>query len=426
MFEIKGQYNSAKIFTDFGVEQEAYSQIQEFTNNAAFIGSHIAVMPDVHAGKGVPIGFTATPTDKTIPNVIGVDIGCGVLGHPVFISEEDFRKKADLFDAMVRQAIPMGLTVRSTPYPKRKMKEAGQSYLHYMFYEWYGRMEEAAEDTNQDFGYVVNSLGTLGGGNHFIEIDKDKDGKLWLVVHTGSRNFGLKVANFHQKKAYDNLTKKDVSGMVEEIKRTKKGKEIEEAIIALKKEAVLSVPRHLAYLDGKDRVTYLNHAFVAQNFAAVNRRIIIAEMLSFFGEKFDEKEVYESVHNYIDQPHGITRKGAISANKDEPVLIPLTMKAGIILGKGKGNKDWNYSAPHGAGRKMSRTKAKSELKLEDYKEEMKESGIWTSSVSAETLDEAPGAYKDPKEIIDSIGETVDVEQILTPIYNLKAGEKEEN
>jgi RNA-splicing ligase RtcB len=384
-------------------------------------------MPDVHAGKGVPIGFTATLTDKIIPNVIGVDIGCGVLAHPMHISEDDFRKKAGIFDAFVRSAIPLGLNVRQSPYPRKKMADLCRMYFGYKFYEWYGALEEIAKATEQNYDYVLCSLGTLGGGNHFIEIDKEENGNLWLVVHSGSRNFGLKIANFHQKKAYDTLTKRDVSGMVEEIKRTKKGKEIEEAIKALKKEAILSVPRHLAYLEGDNAKLYLEHMKIAQEFAGVNRRIMMSVMLSFFDVGFDEAYNYESVHNYIDLTHyRMIRKGAIAAKVLQPVLIPLTMKAGIILGKGKGNKEWNYSAPHGAGRKMSRTKAKAELKLEDYRKEMNESGIWTSSVSQNTLDEAPGAYKDPKEIIDSIAETVDIEQILTPVYNLKAGEEEDH
>jgi RNA-splicing ligase RtcB len=342
----------------------------------------------------------------------------------MYISEETFRKKADLFDAHVRCTIPAGLNVRQSPYAAKEIADVCHMYFSHRFKEWWNSLDEVCKITEQDYGYVRDSLGTLGGGNHFIEIDKEENGNLWLVVHSGSRNFGLKIANFHQKKAYDTLTKRDVSGMIEEIKRTRKGKEIEEAIKALKKDAVLSVPRHLAHLEGDAANLYLEHMGVAQAFAGVNRRLMMAEMLSFFNVEFDEAYIYESVHNYIDLTHHqVIRKGAISARALEPVLIPLTMKAGIILGKGKGNEEWNYSAPHGAGRKMSRRKAKEELKLEDYQKEMTDSGVWTSSVSEDTLDEAPGAYKDPKEIIDALKDTVHIEQILKPVYNFKAGKE---
>lgn len=424
MFEIVGKYNKARVYTDTGIEAEAYAQIQEFTNCAAFIGSNIAIMPGVHAGKGVPIGFTATVTDKIIPNVTGVDVGCGVLAYPLPISEVDLRKKADIFDAYIRGVIPMGFNVRQTPFPRKEMADLCRMYFYYKFYYWYCAIEEVAIITGQKLSYVMNSLGTLGGGNHFIEVDKEENGKLWLVIHTGSRNFGLKMANFHQKLAYDKISKKDVSKRVEEIKRTKKGKEIEDAIKELKKNAILSVPRHLAHLEGDDAKLYLEHMDVAQKYAGVNRRIIASIILRFFDAKFEEQYVYESIHNYIALTQGIIRKGAIDATKETSVLIPLTMKSGVILGRGLGNKEWNYSAPHGAGRKMSRSKAKKELSLEDYKEEMKQSGVWTSSVSQQTLDEAPGAYKDPQEIIDALKDTIYIEQILKPIYNLKAGEEE--
>lgn len=423
MFDIVGQYNTAKVYVASGIEPEAYSQIQDFVNLAVFAGSKIAIMPDVHAGKGVPIGFTATLTEKVIPNVIGVDIGCGVLSHPMFMKEETFRRRAKDFDAYVRATIPMGTNVRDYPYPMDKIKRAAGIYLFMAFHELHRNVKEVSDATNQDYAYVMNSLGTLGGGNHFIEVDKSKEGYLFLTVHSGSRNFGLKVANFHQKLAYNNIVKRDVSKEIEEIKRTKKGKDIENAILALKKAAILSVPRHLAHLEGADKERYIKHMVVAQQYAAVNRRLMIRKMLEFFDIEFDERHLWESTHNYIDVTDSIMRKGAISAHQGEPVLIPLTMKAGVILGKGKGNPDWNYSAPHGAGRKMSRSKARSELKLEDYKKEMDESGIWTSSVSEETLDEAPAAYKDPQEIIDAVKETIEVEHILTPIYNLKAGEE---
>jgi len=426
MFEIPGQYSTARVYANVGIEQGAYAQIQAFVNHAAFIGSNISIMPDVHEGKGAVIGFTATlpPEGKIIPNIVGVDVGCTVMAYPLFINLKTFLKKVAILNGFIIGSIPSGMTVRESSYPRKNLAVITKKYFSNRFYSWYDDVERVVKLTNQDMAYVAKSIGTLGGGNHFIEVDVDEEDMVWLIIHSGSRNFGLKVANFFQRLAYKTLTSVDVSGKIAEIKATKKGKDIEEAIKALKRAAILSVPRDLAYLEGANAKQYLDCMQVAQDFAAVNCRVMAAEILPLFDLKFEEDCVIESTHNYIDLDQKIIRKGAIAANKGQPVLIPLTMKAGIILGVGKGNPDWNFSAPHGAGRKLSRKKAKNTIKLADYKKEMEDSGVWTTSVSKATLDEAPGAYKDPQEIIDAIGDSVEISQIMRPVYNYKDSPEE--
>lgn len=374
MLTYTGKYASCDVMID-EIETEAVNQIYRFLNCPAFEGSTIRVMSDVHAGAGAVIGFTSTLTDKIIPNVVGVDIGCGVmayrLGNEIQHNKELFRQ----LDKYIRENIPSGFSVHENL--NRKIDETSDDY------------RRVAQETEQDDSRVVRSLGTLGGGNHFIEVDLDDKGYLWLVIHSGSRNFGLKIANFHQAKA---------------IKTVGRGHGLE-------------------WLEGEDAAYYLEHLAVAQRYAAENRMLMGTKILEFFDIKVKNVEVVESVHNYINFKDRILRKGAISSHVNERVIIPWNMRDGVIIGKGKGNPDWNFSAPHGAGRVMGRGQAKRTLNLDEFKTSME--GIWTSCVSQDTLDESPMVYKDHEMIRECIKDTVDIELTLKPLYNFKAGRENE-
>lgn len=367
MLYYQGQYTSCTVMID-DIEEEAVTQIYRFLNCPAFEGSKIVIQPDVHAGAGAVIGFTSTLTDKIIPNVIGVDIGCGVLSYKIGKIEVDFK----LLDRYIRDNIPSGFSVND-----RIVCKQNQDLEEY---------EKVARETEQDESRVVRSLSSLGGGNHFIELDKDQDENIWLTIHSGSRNFGLKIANFHQAKA---------------VKTVGKGHGLE-------------------WLEGKDADLYLSHMKTAQKFAAQNRRLMANKILNFF-QMQKPLDVVESVHNYINFNDNILRKGAISANLNERVVIPWNMRDGIIIGRGKGNPDWNCSAPHGAGRIMGRGAAKRTLSMDNYTSTME--GIWSSCISKDTLDEAPMVYKDHQLIRSLIGNTVDIEFTLKPVYNFKAGKE---
>lgn len=367
MIELEGKYTSCKIFTG-DIEQEAISQIYSFLNHPAFDGAKIRIMPDVHAGKGAVIGFTSSLTEFVIPNVIGVDIGCGVLAIDLGTDEIDFQ---DL-DRFIKQNIPSGCEVnKKDVYADNKFVDA--------------QLKEICERTQQDYFRVVCSLSSLGGGNHFIEVAQNDIGNKFLIVHTGSRNFGLKIANYHQSIA--------------------------------KKQHPFG---DLSYLSGDEKDMYVSDMKKAQEFAALNRTFITDKIFGYLKDRRVIPDRVSSVHNYIDFKNRIVRKGAISAEYGQRVIIPLNMRDGSIIGIGLGNADWNLSAPHGAGRKMSRSKAKKEIKLEDFKKSM--DGIYTSCVNQSTLDESPMAYKDSQAIIDSLSETVQVADLIKPIYNFKASE----
>lgn len=359
-----------KIFTE-NVEPSALQQIYALKEHPAFKDEKVRVMPDSHAGVGCVIGLTATFHDKVVPNVVGVDIGCGVLATKMRNIPTLNLKE---FDEFLRAKVPFGTNVH-------------KSYLR-MDSKLFEEVKEICERTNQDFERVQASIGTLGGGNHFIEIDDTDSGELMLVIHSGSRNFGLQVANFHQRKAIE-----------------EKGK-----------------MGGLEYLEGKSAKEYLKDAIVAQKYAKRNREAMFEILSEYLGTLAGSDNIVESVHNYIEMDGkfetGIIRKGAISAKNGEKIIIPFNMRDGSILGIGMGNEDWNYSAPHGAGRILSRSKAKELLSMEDFKESMK--GIWTSCIFPGTLDEAPMAYKNKEEIIALIFPTVEVINTLRPIYNFKA------
>lgn len=386
MLTFKGKYSTAIVMID-EIDETTEEQIRTFINHPAFAGTYIVIMPDCHAGKGAVIGFTSTLNDYIIPNVVGVDIGCGMLGYKLNVSEIDFAK----LDKFIRKQIPSGFNIRP-----RTHKLVGNNK------PLVGEITEIVEKLDLVPSRVFDSLGSLGGGNHFIEVDKTEEGDLWLVVHSGSRNFGLQIANYHQKIAKNNLVDRDVKDMLRVLNLTEVIKDAE-------------------FLENYEAEEYLEDMKVAQKYAILNRKIMMHVMIEdFFGLKYDAGRTLETVHNYIDFSAGVVRKGAISAQEGEQLIIPFNMQDGIIIGTGKGNSDWNYSAPHGAGRILSRTQAKKQLSVDDFKESMK--GVWTSCVSENTLDEAPMAYKDTQVILNAIKDTVDINFWMKPTYNFKADE----
>ena len=403
MFEIKGKVNTAICYAT-QVEQEAIDQIQRMCDYEMTEGSQIRIMPDVHFGKGCTIGTTMTVTDKVVPNVVGVDIGCGMYTVPLGNADIDF----DKLDAAAHY-IPSG---RNT---------------------WEGRQErfDLAElrcfRQLKDTKRLERSLGTLGGGNHFIEIDQAEDGSKYLVIHSGSRNLGKQVAELYQKLAVDlNKGKDEYLQKKDEIIRTFKeqgrASEIQSAIKALKwdvKEATM--PADLCYLYGSYMEDYMHDVEICQRFARRNRELMAQILIERGGIAADcGSGSFHTIHNYIDTDEMILRKGAIAAHEGEKVLIPINMRDGSIIAVGRGSKEWNYSAPHGAGRIMSRNKAKKELDMEEYKKTM--DGIYTTCINEKTLDEAPMAYKSMDEIIGTIAESVDIIEIMKPIYNYKASD----
>ena len=402
MFEIKGRVNTAICYAKV-VEDEAIEQIRRMCDYAMTEGSRIRIMPDVHAGKGCTIGTTMTIIDKAVPNVVGVDIGCGMYTVNLGKNEIDFVKLDE-----AAHYIPSGMNV------------------------WEGRVEKfdlttlACYRELKDAKRLERSLGTLGGGNHFIEVDVAENGTKYLVIHSGSRNLGKQVAEFYQKLAInlnrgygDYLEKRDE--IIRTYKEQGRKSEIQDALKKLHwevYESEASMPEDLCYLSGQYLKDYLHDVEICQAFARRNREKMAEILLERCG--LTAGEAFHTIHNYIDTNEMILRKGAIAAHKGERVLIPINMRDGSVLAIGRGNEEWNYSAPHGAGRLMSRSKAKSELSLEEYKETMK--GIYTTSVNESTLDEAPMAYKSLDDIIDVIRESVDVIEVLKPVYNFKASE----
>lgn len=398
MFEIKGKINTAICYAKV-VEDEAIEQIRRMCDYDFTENSIIRIMPDVHAGKGCTIGTTMTVHGKAVPNIVGVDIGCGMYTINIGKGEIDFAK----LDAAAH-FVPSGKNV------------------------WEGRQEKFDLEVLRCYRQLKNtkrlerSLGTLGGGNHFIEVDRASDGTNYLVIHTGSRNLGKQVAEIYQQLAIDlNKGKEDYFDRRDEIIRTYKEqgrrKEIQKALkeISLDNKQT-TIPEDLCYLYGRFFDDYIHDIEICQRFATRNREKIAQILIDRAG--LVAGEAFHTIHNYIDTDEMILRKGAIAAHKGEKVLIPINMRDGSILAVGKGNPDWNYSAPHGAGRLMSRTKARSELKMTDYQNTM--SGIYTTSVNENTIDEAPMAYKSMADIVDVIDETVDIIEILKPVYNFKA------
>lgn len=398
MFEIKGKVNTAICYAKV-VEQDAIDQIKRMCDYEFTEGSQIRIMPDVHAGKGCTIGTTMTILDKAVPNIVGVDIGCGMYTVDLGKGDIDFEKLDE-----AAHFVPSGFNI------------------------WEGRQERFDLEALRCYRSLKNtkwlerSLGTLGGGNHFIEVDEAQDGTKYLVIHTGSRNLGKQVANIYQQLAIDlNKGKETYFKEREEIIRTYKEQgrrsEIQAALQAISwAQRVATMPEDLCFLYGSFFEDYMHDVAICQKFATRNREKIAEVLLERTG--LAGGNAFHTVHNYIDTEEKILRKGAIAAHAGEKVLIPINMRDGSVLAIGKGNPEWNFSAPHGAGRIMSRTVAKNTLNLEEYKEAMK--GVYTTSVNEATLDEAPMAYKSLEDIIDVIRETVDVIDVMKPIYNFKA------
>lgn len=381
------------------IDPKATQQIYTLLAQKAFADCKVRIMPDVHAGAGCVIGFTADLGDKVIPNIVGVDIGCGMLCVELGKIDIDFAK----LDRVIRENVPSGMNVNEAA-SWRVTKDDLRCYDHLRNKDW-----------------INNSMGSLGGGNHFIEIDVDDEGNKYLVIHTGSRNLGKQVCEIYQDKAIYNLhgngaRKQEIDLLIAEYRATGRQSEIEEGIKNIKSKFGGSIPKELCYLEGQDRDDYLHDMRYCQEFAVFNRQEIAVRIIREMGWTW--VNVFETIHNYIDHESNIVRKGAISAKKGERLLIPINMRDGCIIGIGKGNKDWNCSAPHGAGRIMSRMEAKEKLALEEYKETM--SGIFTTSVCTGTIDEAPMVYKPMQEIVDCIGDTVEIEKIIKPVYNFKA------
>ena len=400
MFEIKGKVNTAICYAKV-VEDEAIEQIRRMCDYEFAKGSQIRIMPDVHAGKGCTIGTTMTIVDKAVPNVVGGDIGCGMYTVKLRDNEIDMKK----LDAAAHD-IPSGMNVW----------EGRRAHFDLERLRCYRNLR----DTKR----LQRSLGTLGGGNHFIEVDQAADGTKYLVIHTGSRNLGKQVAEYYQQLAVDLHKGKEEyfqqkDALIAEYKAAGRRKEIQAALKELHwANHELLIPEDLCYLYGRYFEDYLEDVRICQEFARNNRELIAEILLEKTG--LQAKETFHTVHNYIDVEEMILRKGAIAAHKGEKVLIPINMHDGSVLAVGKGNPQWNYSAPHGAGRVMSRRTAKEKLCMAQYQEMMK--GIYTTSVNESTLDEAPMAYKSLGDIIDVIQESVDVIEILKPIYNFKASD----
>ena len=402
MLEIKGKVNTAICYAKV-IEDEAINQIRRMCDYDMTACSKIRIMPDVHAGKGCTIGTTMTIVDKAVPNVVGVDIGCGMYTVNLGKVEIDFEK---LDEAC--HFIPSGMNVWEGRQERFDLTEL--------------RCYRNLKDTRR----LERSLGTLGGGNHFIEVDEAEDGTRYLIIHSGSRNLGKQVAELYQKLAVDldrgygeYFEKRDE--IIRTYKEQGRRKEIQAALKELHfqvYESQPSMPDDLCYLSGKYLEDYLHDIVICQRFARRSREKMAEIILERTG--MTGTDGFHTIHNYIDTDEMILRKGAIAAHKGEKVLIPINMRDGSVLAVGKGNPEWNYSAPHGAGRIMSRTKAKNELSLDQYKEEM--AGVYTTSVNENTLDEAPMAYKSLEDIIDVIRESVDVIDVMKPIYNFKASE----
>ncbi|KPK86650.1 MAG: hypothetical protein AMS27_04605 [Bacteroides sp. SM23_62_1] len=369
--EIRGKHNTAIVFND-NVDQESYSQVVEFCNQEIFRDARIRIMPDIHAGKGCVIGYTANLTDKVVPNLIGLDIGCGILCTNLGRFSPGF----DKLDKFIRKNIPHGFERNKSAYADDFEKD------------FINELQQVCDRLEIKFMDHLKGIGSLGGGNHFIEIAEDSKKNMWLLIHSGSRNFGLQVATWNQQKAISSCIQKGIK-----------------------------IAKHFAYLEGKDRDQYIRQMKLAQWYARLNRREIARRILSHFNIS-GQPEQFESVHNYINFDDHIIRKGAISAHPGEKVIIPLNMKDGSFVAVGKGNREWNFSAPHGAGRRLSRTQAKKHIDMEEFRKSMK--NIWTSTLSEKTKDEAPQAYKPKGEILQYIEDTVTVVETLKPVYNFKA------
>lgn len=403
--DIKGKYGEAKVFAS-NLEDGCRQQIEELLDQDFIAGSKVRIMPDVHLGIGCVIGFTADMGDKVIPNIVGVDIGCGIITVKLGEAYFDLPK----LDKIVKENIPAGFKVHD-----RAIVEFPRLQELYCYRE--------LDNTKR----IEKSLGSLGGGNHFIELAEDSKGDKYLLVHTGSRNLGKQVAEYYQSLAVELCSGKEEfflrrDRIIDQYKEEGRSSEIKKAIIELEKEyegLEPSYPKDLCYLTAGYREKYLHDMKICQEYASLNRQTIAEIILrKATGRGLEDYEHFESIHNYIDFRDNVIRKGAIAANEGEEILIPINMRDGSILARGRGNPEWNNSAPHGAGRVLSRNQARKQHSLEKFVEDME--GVYTTTVSARTLDENPKAYKPMEEILEFLDETAEVIDILKPIYNFKA------
>ena len=401
MLELRGKYNTCKVFTD-NVDNATIGQLIALMNQSSVAGSQIRIMPDTHAGKGCVIGTTMTIGNKVIPNLVGVDIGCGMAVAELKETRIDLPK----LDSVIRKKVPSGFSIRDKAHKFLRNVDLEELYCY----------------KNINVDRAEKSLGTLGGGNHFIEIDISESGQLYLVVHTGSRNLGKQVAEYYQDLAWKSLKNGNkgelIKAKIDELKAAGRQSEIE-AEIAKIQSTVESVPKELAYCEGELFDKYIHDMKITQEYAYWNREAILDTIVDEM--HLHVVEQWQTIHNYIDTKNMILRKGSVSAQVGELLLIPMNMRDGSLLCRGKGNPDWNYSAPHGAGRLMSRSQAKQSLTVSEFKKTMDEAGIYTTSVGRDTLDEAPMAYKPMDEILANIENTVEVVEVIKPIYNFKAG-----
>ena len=400
MLEIKGKHNTAKCFCST-IEDFAKEQIQSMCDSEIFANNRIRIMPDVHAGKGCTIGTTMTITDKVVPDMVGVDIGCGMETINLGKVNIDFKK----LDAIIRKNIPSGRDVRDTYHPFNS-----QIYIEAL---------KCKESVN--ISRARRSIGTLGGGNHFIEIDKDDEDNIYLVIHSGSRHLGKEVAAFYQQEglyALNNVAHYQITETIERLKAEGRTTEINSTIKEMKRMHKIIKANPFSYVEHKLFDDYIHDMKLTQQFALLNRKAITDVILNRMN--WTALESFSTIHNYIDTENMILRKGAVSAQAGEKLLIPINMRDGSLICIGKGNPDWNFSAPHGAGRIMSRKQAFATLSLEEYQKSME--NIFSTCVSKDTLDESPMSYKNMDDIINNISPTADIIKIIKPIYNFKSAE----
>ena len=400
MLEIKGTYNTAKVFTE-NIDENAAGQIKTLCSMPFVEGEKIRIMPDVHAGAGATIGTAMTITDKVVPNLVGVDIGCGM--ETVQINQKHLELQK--LDKLIYEKIPSSYHIRQKPHSFNDEID----------------LQELRCARKVNIKRAQNSIGTLGGGNHFIEADKDDKGNIYIVVHSGSRHIGNEVAKLYQDLGYQRLNgngKDALEALINEYKTQGRDKEINSAFKALKKQVLTNIPHSLAYVSDDLFDDYIHDMKIIQRFAELNRKAMVDEIMR--GMKLEAVMQFSTLHNYIDTESMILRKGAVSAKKGELLLIPINMRDGSLICRGLGNEDWNFSAPHGAGRLFSRSAAKQSFTVSQFQEQMQ--NVYTTSVSKDTLDECPMAYKNMDEIIENIKPTAEILKTICPIYNFKAQE----
>ncbi len=399
MIELRGKYNTAKIFTD-QADEDSISQVIQLCNQPFAQGSRIRLMPDIHAGAGCTIGTTMTISDKASPNLVGVDIGCGM--EVIQLREKHIELQK--LDKLIYEKIPSGFHIREETHP---------------FFDEI-ELEELCCYKSINPLRAEKSLGTLGGGNHFIEANQDEEGNLYIVIHSGSRHLGLEVANYYQEKGWQALNRpseEQTAQRIAQLKEAGREREIQKELEKMKSAVRTDVPKSLAYVSGELFNQYIHDMEIVQKYAKLNRQAMMREIVK--GMKLHPVDGFTVIHNYIDTEAMILRKGAVSARQGERLLIPINMRDGSLICAGKGNDDWNQSAPHGAGRLMSRSAAKQSFTVSEFKKQMK--NVYSTSVGKATLDECPMAYKSMEDITANIGPTAEILKVIRPIYNFKAG-----